>query len=951
MSLVRRQHLFSCVWLCSLFAVATLSAQEADSTEVLLQAIAENEALLQKYPDTDFTPNLMFQLVELYVQRARLEYYRKMAEYEELERRYDAGELKEEPQPPQIDFSAALEMGHRLLERYPNAPFRDKVMYRIAVCHLQQGDKDQSIEYLKGLSAETTDRQYLEEAYFRLGEYYFDRKEYEQAITYYRRLLNSWDSPYFDMALYKLGWAYYNVDDFARAISTLIYLIDDVNLLEEVSTEWFGKTNADLRREAIDYVAVSFADFGPPEKARAFFADRKDKDYTEKILFRLAEVYQKRNFYEDAIAALQILLDFYPNHAMAPIIQKQIVENYELAGQKARADEARVRFVAKYGPGSAWFKAIKDDSLRQNTLLVAEEFLYTLGTDAQARAQKENSKLHYGLAISRYQSYLDKFPETERSGKVRFYLAECLFEIGRFDEAAETYQQVVLDYPDFEFRETAAYNRILAYDRALQTNGHVAPTPVVLRDFLGHRSSKIDTIVATNAEQAHVIEALHDFLLNFPASEKRPELLMKLGQELYRLEYYAMAQEVYRAVVDLPAAQRFYAQAYSMIAQCAFKQENFEESERWFRRLSEQFPDSVRFVQKANKMIASSRFKVAENYLEQGDSTRAAQEFERVAGTVSEPDVAERALLEAARLYETVGDKLKAVQVYEAIYRRFPQSERIDKALFKAGFLCEELEDWNRAASNYLTLYQTNPQSPLASKSLFRAARCYENANNPANARRYYDEYTRTYADDPDRYLEAAFRKGEIAYNQGNFRAALKDFELVAAAFKQFTEQNQRVQKYLPANAQFLVGEILFDEFKRVKLKPPLDRALKLKKARFEKVIKAYTAAAKFKVADWTTAASYRIGMTFEEFANTLLDSPRPSNLTGQALVDYNKKLWDNVLPFKQKALKTYQNNVQQAAKNGIDNQWVALSKQRMQSLTIELSVAGRKPATTEGSY
>lgn len=926
------------------------AVQNGGKLQGLLSAIAENEALLTKYPDSDFTPNLMFQIAELYVRKARYEFQQEMLIYEESEKKYDQGLLKKEPIIPRIDFADALRMCDNLLKKYPNVAFRDKVMYRIAVCHLEEGNKEKSVEYLQNLSYETTEKQYLEESYFRLGEYYFEQKDYEQAIDYYRRLLNSWDSAYFDMALYKLGWSYYNLDDFAQAISTLIYLVDDINLVEEVDNEYLGRTNADLRKEAIEFVAVCFADYSGPEKARIFLKDRTDKDYTEKILLRLAAVYQKRNYYEDANETLNILLELYPTKPDAPRFQRIIVDYYELAGERERANEARIRFMTKYGPGTPWFENIKDDSLRQSTMEVAEEFLYTLGTEAQANAQQSKSKLQYGLAVNRYESYLEKFPTSERSGKVRFYLSECLFEIGRYQEAADSYHKVVLDYPESEFRETAGYNRVLTYNSLLKNDRNQGSTVLYLRNFLGKHDARVDTIATASVTQGQLMQASNDFIIHFSSSSKLPEVLMNYAQILYELGEFGLAKEAYKLVVTHPSQHDFLPQAYSMIAQCSFKQNDYEESEDWFLKLSQQFPDSSRYVEKANKMIASSRFKLAETYVETGDIKRAVHEFERVANAVSDQDVAERALFEAALLYENMGDKYKAVGVYESLSRRFPNSTSVDKSLFKAGVLSEQLEDWERAATNYLAVYKFDPASQFASKSLFSAARCYESYEDYDKARTSYDEYLRTYREDPDRFLEAAFKKGEIAFNQRNYSLALRDFEFVISAFQAFVSQERDVEKYIPANAQFLIGEILFDSFRNIQLRQPLERSLKRKRSKFEQVIKAYTDAAKYKVADWTTASSYKIGLTFESFANTLLDSPRPARLNRSELVNYNQKLWESVLPFKKKALNTYQANVRQAMQNSLNNQWVTESKKRMEALAVELGIETIKLGHESGS-
>jgi hypothetical protein len=198
--------------------------------------------------------------------------------------------------------------------------------------------------------------------------------------------------------------------------------------------------------------------------------------------------------------------------------------------------------------------------------------------------------------------------------------------------------------------------------------------------------------------------------------------------------------------------------------------------------------------------------------------------------------------------------------------------------------------------------------------------------------------------------MEAAFRRGEIAYNQNLNEIALKDFGFVIDAHKKFVGQNIAVESYIPANAQFIIAEISFKSFDKIKLKPPLKRNLKRKRSAFTKAIKAYTEAAKFKVADWTTASSYKIGATFEAFADAVFKSPRPRGLSGEDLKKYDDKLWETVVPFKEKALEAYQANLKQAAENNIENNWVLESKRRVEALSTELGVTQVKLSQKAGS-
>ncbi|RMF68347.1 MAG: hypothetical protein D6743_03490, partial [Calditrichaeota bacterium] len=714
----RRLLLNPAATLLALFAgvgVSTCLAQiplrnEIEKRETLMQAIAESEKLLAQYPNSDFTPTLMFQLGELYLRRAALQFQSAMSIYEEQEKQYADGTLKEQPVPPQVDFSDAIDVLQRLLEHYPNIHFRDKVLYRIALCYQQQGQNDQASVYFKQLSEATTDKALLEEADFRLGEYFFEQKEYASAIEHYKHLLTSWDSPYFDMALYKLGWSYYNIEDYTNAITIMLDLIEDVNLLEHAKANELGKTGTDLRQEAIEYVAISLAESGGPPKAREVLQSRKDSDYAEKILVHLADLYRERNFYHEAVAILRLLIEFYPLKPEAPKYQKKIVENYELAGEKQEADKARDVLIAQYGPGSPWLEMLTDSTARRETLAMVEEALYILGTEAQARAQQTHDPGEYARAIGKYRIYLAKFPHVPRAHKVQFYLGECLYESGRYAEAAKAYYGLMLNYPDSQFAEMAAYHRILAYNQILQESSAHDTTDFFMLNFLGSDSSQVHILRTPSSIQAQLMQACNDFSLYNSDSDHLPEVLMTFGDLLYEIAEYDMARKVFQRLLDNPFSQRFRPQATIMVAQCEFKMRAYPEAETWGRKVIQLFPDSVRFVRRAKKLISSAKFQHAEMFLEQGDTTRAAEAFTRVGKTAPDTSVAIQAFLEAATRYQQIDQREKAVEVYRALAARFPTIKQAPESLFKAGLLLEDLEDWRRAADAYLELYTTWPR-------------------------------------------------------------------------------------------------------------------------------------------------------------------------------------------------------------------------------------------------
>lgn len=910
-------------------------------------AIVQGEDLIRKYPNSDFTPSVMFQLVELYVKRAAFDFNKSMEAYEADLKRFDAGELKAEPVMPRVSHRRAIEMGYKVLQQYPTASFNDKVIYRIALCQLEEANRDLSRDYFQKLLEEYPKSEYVLEASFRLGEYYFDKKEYRLATDYYSKLLNQWQNPFFDMALYKLAWSYFNVNNFAKAISTFIYLIDDLNLVDKAANaEVLGKTKADLRQESIEYLAQCFAEYGGPERTREFLEKFRGKDYGINIFLKLADIYQSRNFYDESNKTLAITLELWPLYEEAPLLQNKIVENYLRAGDARNAEAAREKLVKDYGPGSVWIekysKLTKSDSVQQHvrdkTLALAEQNLYILGTEAQTRAQQSADPEDYQRAIKRYQRYVEKFPKAANAGKVVFYLAECHYDIKEYAAAADAYQRVMVDYPTSEFRDEAAYNRILSHFEELKLATSPDTSQFVLVNFLG--TNKNDTLAVPNKIYPKLLLACNDFVTQLGKSERLPELMMKYGETLYTLKAFGMAQQVYEKIItDLPKS-KYVVQAHVLHAQCSMEMKTdkgYLAAEKWGRKVVENFPDSTRQVAKAQRLISSAKFKLAEGFKERGDLAVAAQAFENIAASSQDSAIAEMAFAESAVQYDKSGDKEKAIEIYEKFYLKYPQSPRMDEALFRAALLCEEMDKWTRASQNYLALVTARPHSPYAAKSVFAAARCYENAGLLENALKNYDRYLDEYPNEIDQYLEALCRVGEIHYQRKDYSRAGDYYRRTIARYRENMQKGLGVEPYMAAQAQFRLGEMKFEDYRQIQLEPPIDKSLQRKQALFTEVVSAYKEAATFQVAEWFTAASYRIGETYEEFGRAFWESPRPANLAEEVLAKYEEQLALKVRPFKERAYETYQGTLRQAEENGIANAWVDKSKQRIQVLAAEL--------------
>ncbi len=908
--------------------------------ELLEKTIKHHEMIIAKYPNEPFIPNMMFELAESYASYSQWEFKQKMKQYEDTMKKFEKGEIAIEPVLPRINYKTTIELCYKLFEKFPDIPFKDKVLYRLAICHLDEGNFDRAKEYFQRIIFETPESQKVSEAHFRLGEYYFDRRDFQKAIEQYKYLLERWDDPYFNMALYKLGWSYFNVNDYANAISTYIYLISDIHLLETMNTESLGKTKADVKNEAIDYIAHSLTEYGGAATAKQLLSSKEAESFAIDVFLRMGEIYKKRNFYEDAIASYEALLQIFPLYPNAPLVQKEIIGCYELDMDEERAIQAKDVFVKKYGPNSQWLSQYPEGKVRNDAIALSQEMLFSLGTYYQAQAQEKNRVREYRLAIEKYEDYIQKFRDSDKTAKVNYYLAECYYAINQFDKAADEYFKVMSLYGDNEFKDAAAYNRILSYFQLLKSNRKIDSTTFYLEDFLGEGGNLIP-IKTANPNQVDLLKACNDFVKLLPQSPNFLEVIMKYGETLYELGCWELAARAYqRAVADQYTNSPYYGQAINMVAQSYFKLGEYQKAETWFQRLAEAFPDSTQYVEKARKMISSANFKVAEKLKESGDVSQSALKFLTLAFSTKDVEIARAALVEAATQFEQAGDLDKAIKAYERMINEQPNISFIDEVYVKLGLLYEKRENWLRASDNYLKLVSIRPESKLAPRALLNAGNCFEQLKLWSKAKQIYQQYANSYASiNPDDYIESCYKIGEMSLNMKDEDSALKEFARTVQVYHELKRKNISVEEYLPAKAQFMIGEINFEKYQQVKLVPPLNVTLKKKKDLLQVVLQEYVTAGKFQVAEWTTASLYKTGLTFEDWADAFVNSPVPPELSDEEKQEYINGLQQQALPFRQKALEVYKANVASAQRSNIQNEWVEQSKQRMEQLIIDLGL------------
>ncbi|MGK4002958.1 hypothetical protein WMF31_10080 [Sorangium sp. So ce1036] len=248
---------------------------------------------------------------------------------------------------------------------------------------------------------------YIAEVWWQIGDYHFNEIDraggpfnYNRAESAYRQSIKYKKPPVHGVAMYKLAWTYFKQQRYETSVRQFIELLRYTDEQEKLT----GDPGADFRAEAYTYIAgsLTYLDFvgpGPEEpyiprndvldiETDPRIAEQKmriaiervqdprlipqDQKWTVEIYKALALEFKELNQYRNTIEVSEILLQKWPMHRDAPVVQNQIADIYdtltsqsregtaERALNSAKALEARTK-LAQYVGMTPWVEANKDD--------------------------------------------------------------------------------------------------------------------------------------------------------------------------------------------------------------------------------------------------------------------------------------------------------------------------------------------------------------------------------------------------------------------------------------------------------------------------------------------------------------------------------------------------------------------------------------------------------------
>jgi len=847
-----------------------------------------------------------------------------------------------QPEPdaaaPGPDLDKSITLYEQLLQKEPDYPSRDQVLYQLARAYELRGDLTKMMTTLQTLVDRHPQSPHWQEAQFRRGERFFVMQRYEAAERAYGAILKQSEaSPFYDRALLKHGWSRFKQGHIEQGLDSFTRLLDrKLGRDEQVSLETLPPADQALMKETLRVISLTFSELGGTQRISRYFNGKGHRNYEFMVYQGLGDLYLQQERIQDAADAYLAFADLDPGHPQSPRLSVKVVEIYAKNNFPSQALESKKAFTQRYAVHSEFRQRLNEE---ERTWLNAQlrGYLKELAEYHHALAQQQ-AKLKTPQAAAEqakegqeaahwYGLYLDSFPDDPTAGSISFLLGELRYELRQYPEAVSAYEASAYRLPPHDKRAEAGYAALLAYEA---------------------EEKRLDKPAQQTEWRKRLVESALRFSAVFPQDPRMPAVLTRASERLLEMNDLGRARGAALQVVGLqpPADAKLQRTAWTVAAHAAFEQKDYAAAEQGYQQALQRLAKNDKQRPPLEERLAASIYQRGAVLREAGNQQAAAEQFLRISNLVPDASIRATAEYDAAASLIAVKEWQHATRLLEAFRKRYPDSELLPEVNGKLATAYLETDQPLKAAAELATIASQGNTPELRQAAGWQAAELYEKAGRTKQAIAAYDNYVKAFPIPLEQAMEARQKLVDLNERTGDARARDRWLQELIDSDAKAGERRSDRTRYLAAHASLRLAKPSHERFTRVRLKAPLEKNLKRKKEEMQGAIAAYKRAAEYGIAEVTTAATYQIGSIYQQFGAALMASERPKGLNAEELEQYEILLEEQAYPFEDKAIALHESNIRHTTE-GVYDDWV---KKSFESLAKLLPARYAKQEASEES-
>jgi tetratricopeptide (TPR) repeat protein len=870
----------------------------------------------------------------------------------------------------------SIKIFQEIEQKYPDYDKLDMVLFYLGNFSTQMGNVEAGYDYYTKLVTKFPESKYLPDALVNVGEYFFQKDEFETSLEFYKRVETFTESRLYPFAVYKEAWCHYNMGEYEDAFKRFVEVIQYAIKAEASGTG----PKLGLKAEAQKDIVLAYSQVGKEAQAIPFFRSIAPDIYLV-LSASLAKLFSDQGEYEKSIGMYKAIMAEDPNSPTVLTYQKHIVEAIDRTGDKLRTRTEVVRLVKLY----AMLEKEKSSIVQQEKGKI-EEILRRMAIGYHLEAQKTMEKKAMLLAQEVYDHYLTLFPEGEGRYEMLMNHAILLYQLEQYDKAVLEYERVIAMDTNGKYAREAAYTALLCYYKVIDTTKKTIVKeeeesfePKEIPETYASMVRACDRFVAMKPEDPEelvqakfaALKILYDFdhhkeaapraaelVTDFPAHEIAPDAAKLLlssftmlrdinslntwADKLYAIP--ALAQGELLAIIQKIRDRAKFNRCF----QYEFEKQ-FEASADCFMDYTVKFPTS--------KLMDKAVYNAALNYQRAKKYEKALKANAQLYNCCAKSSkLGPRALFLIAETYRAAAVYDQAADFYEKYVENHPKEEKVKEALIYASSFRRGLGQYEMAVKNYNTYIRLFKKDPKVPAVYYDMGTLYLKQSNWAKAADHFNSYLAQYkALGGVNLLLGAHREiGEALLKTNKKAEAKKRFDIVIDTFKKMTDDEKKAIDKRGVSAiawaYFNIADGMFEQAAQMKLtRKKLKEDTQAKMNTLMEAEKLYLTVLGLRQPFWNTAALFRIGAAWEKFADDFENSPMPPGLTDLEQEEYKLQLAEASQNFRKKAAAAYKKCLEEAKDNHIFNDYTEKAEARLS--VLEFQFAGMKEYRVKPGY
>lgn len=621
----------------------------------------------------------------------------------------------------------------------PNDPMYIKALYYEGISALELYNND-GVDLLKRFIQNYPESIYKHAIYFKLGNFYYRSKDYQEALDYYSRFsAKDLEEEFRDEYYFKVGYANFQEGNSEAARNAFVEIKDG---------------NSQYAHPALYYFShIAYTDKSYQTALDGFLKLEEDESFGKVVPYYILQIYYLQGKYENVTA-------YAPKLETATVVNEKDIshligdayyrigkydeavphlENYDKLAETTRDDDYQLGYA--YYKSKQYDKAVRlfDRVARTEKDSLSQVAFYHIGESYLAAKNNLSARSAFQKA-----SEIDADPKLQEDALYQFAVLSYKLDVNPYNEAIRAFETYLNSYPDSRRREDVhqylvnVYTSTNNYQKALESLDRVDNKDITLR--------KVYQLIAYN-----------------------------YGIELYQKGGYQAAINTLKLVEKYPVNPNLSAKAVYWTADADYQLNNFNASISGYK--------SYLGMPGANseELRTDAYYNIGYANLYKGDTTAAIESFRTYA---QERPANKRKLTDAymrlADSYFMRRDNQTAIQYYDLALGLNITDQ--DQALYYKALTHGVKNEKDAKIKALLNLVNNYSKSKYVQDALYEIAFTYKLVPDYVNSLKYFEQLLRDY---PNTSKEAQIRieMADVYYKQNNYKQSEAEYLIVLEKF------------------------------------------------------------------------------------------------------------------------------------------------------------------------